>query len=546
MIGQFAQPVRLAEAMRTDGALFAAYRNRLAPLRCLGTRLVPSVAPGGDYVARDLAGHFGPKGVGVSRATIADIQGCYANHGTAIGYNAVTPSADGRRWDFVHHYWPMEFVWWHSVAQCYMTRVRNWGGNTPSLGGINGQPQDPYGTSQNNGFSIVPITHGDGRWTVYQSHEVKAFTQDAAIIPASLMWGVHGHSWRDWAKGSSSHGNAKVVGELPEGVPLLDANGISPGAASFLELVQAIASMDTPAGIRAFGTKIDYIMNTSNAWQVWDTLAQRAEKIIARIYLGTDGALGAGGGAPGVDLTQMFNVDATIVQGDIDVITDGFQEGVIDPCCAVNYGDSSCAPSREYIVPDADLEAVQKGYAARDAAFQAAIKQAKENGFVVDQKFVEMAAKEYGVNPPALAVSAPSGADFYAYELEGGVVTIDEVRARKGLPPLPNGAGAMTVPQAKAVAAAGGLPVPVVPQLPATPTETPTEQPESEPTVSEEDEPMPAQGAALAAKMTELAIQKCQHGYSNRCRICGIERERDVELSEEGEPVWAVKWKAIQ
>ncbi len=50
--------------------------------------------------------------------------------------------------------------------------------------------------------------------------------------------------------------------------------------------------------------------------------------------------------------------------------------------------------------------------------------------------------------------------------------------------------------------------------------------------------------AALAAKMTELGIERCQHGKPNRCQICGVERKRDVEMVN-GEPQWVVAWKPI-
>ncbi len=49
----------------------------------------------------------------------------------------------------------------------------------------------------------------------------------------------------------------------------------------------------------------------------------------------------------------------------------------------------------------------------------------------------------------------------------------------------------------------------------------------------------------LAAKMTELGIRKCEHGRSNRCPNCRIERTRDVTLSDDGEEVWTVAWRAI-
>lgn len=56
----------------------------------------------------------------------------------------------------------------------------------------------------------------------------------------------------------------------------------------------------------------------------------------------------------------------------------------------------------------------------------------------------------------------------------------------------------------------------------------------------------PTSAAALAAKMTEHGIARCEHGSTNRCRNCGIERVRDFEPGANGaDHTWRVVWKAI-
>ncbi len=51
--------------------------------------------------------------------------------------------------------------------------------------------------------------------------------------------------------------------------------------------------------------------------------------------------------------------------------------------------------------------------------------------------------------------------------------------------------------------------------------------------------------ADLAAKMTEHGVARCEHGSSNRCRLCGVERVRDFTPSKNGEHEWSVAWRAI-
>lgn len=61
----------------------------------------------------------------------------------------------------------------------------------------------------------------------------------------------------------------------------------------------------------------------------------------------------------------------------------------------------------------------------------------------------------------------------------------------------------------------------------------------------EEEEPSEDAADALARKMTEHAIPRCEHGSSNRCRLCGIERVRDFTPNAAGEHEWHIAWRAI-
>src|SRR5262249_10848254 len=152
---------------------------------------------------------------------------------------------------------------------------------------------------------------------------------------------------------------AKVIGEMPEGVPLQKDGALSDEAAAMVELLRAIASGDSPIGIRPAGSKTDFLVNTSTAWQIFENLSTNAEKAAARIYLGTDGTLGAQGGAPGVDIKALFGVASTIVEGDLECLERGFKTGTIEPWTALNFGDSSLAPTRKYLLPDPDLQTLR-------------------------------------------------------------------------------------------------------------------------------------------------------------------------------------------
>lgn len=408
MLGQFLRPARMAEQMRTDDALAVAYENRLAPQRCIPVSVEAAPGARGASIAEEAKASFGPNGYSIHPDTLADIHGCLVNHGVAFATLAATPRDDGSRVDFEMKYWPIEYVRWDPVFRVFKARAAP---ESVQPGDI--PPEGPDGESYGfvGGFWI-PIIHGDGRWIIFKKHEIDPFRQEAAILPGSLVWARHAFAVRDWAKGSVSHGSAKVIGSMPEGVPLEDGEGkLSTQAMAFLELLRAIGTADAPIGIKPAGSSVDFLTNGSTAWEVWAELVLNAEKASARIYLGTDGVLGSNGGAPGVDITALFGVASTKVRGDLECIERAINTGLIEPWTAINFGDSSLAPKRRYTIPNDDLEAVRENTSKRVAAFYTALKDAHDAGLVLSDVYISQLAEDYGIRVPVLSAPvAPAAA----------------------------------------------------------------------------------------------------------------------------------------
>jgi hypothetical protein len=477
MRGDFRQAARMAEQMRTDDALAVAYKNRLAPGKCIDTEIVPAAGARGASIGAEANALFGPRGVALHPDTRADIHGCLVNHGVAFAVAIPTPREDGTRVDYEIRYWPIEFVRWDSFYRCYFARVDN-ADLAAMSAGLSPASADPTTPPAVLGAE-VQITHGDGRWIVFKAHDDLPFRHDAAILSAALVWARHAFACRDWAKGSVAHGSAKVVGELPAGVPLQSSDGstLSSEATAFLSLLQAIASSDAPVGIRPSGAKTEFVTNTSTAWQVWKELVDNAEKASARIYLGTDGTLGASGGAPGVDITALFGVALTIVRGDLDCISRGINTGVIEPWCAMNFGDSALAPVHRYKVPDEDEKAYVQSFSSRQSALLAVIKAYRENGFAVTQEQVNELAGEYNVPAPILPDASSKAPTIALAPTDiARVVSVNEARASAGLGPLldeagsPDPAGRLTVEE---YAARKKAQAEASPDAPAPPAPTP-------------------------------------------------------------------------
>lgn len=412
LLGEFTLPVALAQAMRTDDALFNAYRGRIAPQQSVSTRLVECGARG-KPIARKAA-----QAVQVSRDVLSGIHGTLANHGIAIGHIERRTNDDGTRVDFLVKEWPLEFVRW--------------------------RPHERLLYTQTFGGPMVPISHGNGEWIVFRKYEHDPWTQEACILPGCLAWASHADSVRNWNAAARAHGQAKVIGELPAGVDLVSKDSVAGSSAlslealAFLSMLQDIVNGDGGAGIRPAGAKTDFLANGSTAWQVFNELANNREKAIARIYLGTDAVLGSVGGSPGVDIAQLFGITTTILQGDLRAIAQALNTGVYQPWTAINFGSSQYAPTFEYDLPDPDEEQNVNQQDERRTKLLAAIKAYNDQGLVCDQITIDALARAYCISPaPQLAPIAATAVPVNIDPADiAKVVTVREARAAQGLPPL--------------------------------------------------------------------------------------------------------------
>lgn len=404
MNGRFRTAVDLAKAFGTDGAIFTARNVRLAPVQALTVKIEPGPRAKGSTIADEAGALYGTNGIGVSPETMRTLRQHIVDHGFAIGYNTHVVRDDGSRVDLIHRAWPLEHVWWDAMLGTYVTQIDKLATDPDSVEGH-------FARQIMTGSHIAQIVHGDGRWVVYAKSELLPHQFDAALLPAAMVWPRRAFAMRDWAKGSASHGNAKVLGQLPENTAITDENGNPTAEASaYMTILAAIASQDSPYGIEPYGANTKILTNTGTAWEVFAKLTEVSERDAARIYLGTDGVLGAQGGAPGVDIGALFGVASSIIQSDLACIERAFQTGVIAPWAAINFGDDKLAPVRTYEFPDADEDQVKQEFARRNTAFLSDVKGYREAGFVVTQELVSELAKLHGVPAPTLAAQPGASA----------------------------------------------------------------------------------------------------------------------------------------
>jgi uncharacterized protein DUF935 len=368
--GYFGPAVRLLRSVKTDAAIYTAFLNRLAPIGGLPCSLeVANDTTRAKRIRDEGEPTFGRKGAAVSAATLKDINENLAALGVAIAYTVVTPRADGSRWDIEVRAWPMEFVRWDATRKVYTTWTEDRG--------------------------IVDIVHGDGTWIVFRQHEIEPWSW-GALVALALIWADRAYGIRDRSKAGTSHGNAKIVGELPEGVALLDGDGaLTAEAAAFLELLKGMHG-ELPAGIRPAKSKTEMLVNTSQAWQIFNEIIKGNDVDASRVLLGSDVATKTEGG----DYKKssfLWGVRNDIVEDDLGAIATGIKEGAIDVWAAINFGDSQNAPERVWLFPDPDEAARREQFAAGMAFVVRDVKALRDTGFDVTQETVDELCKRYGV-----------------------------------------------------------------------------------------------------------------------------------------------------
>lgn len=413
--GEFALPVRMAEAFRTNDAMFTAYQARVATQSAIKLLWRPA-----DSDAGRAACARAEAAVCLPEHTRESILGTLANHGIAIGYVEQTTIDDpeyGPTIQFELTEWPLEHVRYNPSTATLETRTRE------------------HGT--------ITITHGDGRWIVFRKFGVAPWTQDACVLPGALVWAAHGSGASDWAGASGSHGQPKVIGSLREGVPLYDAvtGKLTPEAQAMLDIITSLVSGDSGAGILPAGATAECLFNGSTAWQVFRELLTNREKAAMRIYCGTDAALGSQGGAPGIDIASLFNIASTRVQGDLEALERGYREGAIKPWCALHGVAPADVMSATYAMPDADGERRSVQEAAAIDRLASIVKAMKDTGLDVTQDTINALVAVLTITVPCTLAAVETRAIplQLAPTDVAKVVTVNEARAAQGLPPRDGG-----------------------------------------------------------------------------------------------------------
>lgn len=361
--GDFRRAAPLAQAVKTDPAVFGALLNRIAPHRGLPREFEAD----GVRVRNEAIRTFGGDVAGSDYVSDVDAFEHLAQIGCFVEQIRWTPREDGGRIDARLEPWPMSCVWYDDHRAELVTMTKK---------------------------GIVPVIHGDGKWVVTRYDTAEPW-QWGAVKAVAMIFAARAHHLRDRSLNSETHGEAKFIGTLPPDEELEDEDG-----EEFEELVLSLRNKRS-GGLIPAGAKVEMLESMSQMWRIFQDAITSIDKDIARAYLGQDASLNNEGGNY-IKSALLFGVRNDIVEGDLGARAQALNTGLFRPWSILNFGTDRNVRMR-WAFPDADQDARREQYGQRFDAFNRTVKEAKANGFEVDQAFVDMLADRFGIDAPTLA-----------------------------------------------------------------------------------------------------------------------------------------------
>lgn len=312
---------------------------------------------------------FCSDGVAISPGVLTDVFEGLAMSGLYVCQNVWTTREDGSRDDVAMVPFPLEFVEWSEPDRCLYAWT------------VEGR---------------IPIVHGDGRWVVFAASESEPWS-NGAIVALANLWVEQRYARSDRLLNSESHGDAKWIGTLPEGVPIDSQEG--------RDLLAEMERLYEPrrAMLKPFGSEVERVEAVSQMYQIFPSILDSNGKDAQRVLLGQDGTMTNAGGNYIKALT-LFSVRMDLVEADLSCVGRGLSTGVLRPWSIRNFARYD-GLQYSWLMPDPDQDARRESIAKQVDAFNKAVKEYRENGFVIDQALVDRLAKSYGVDAPTLATS---------------------------------------------------------------------------------------------------------------------------------------------
>ena len=289
----------------------------------------------------------------------------------------------------------------------------------------------------------------DGKFTLIESVDEGHLHQAAvlAVAPEAATGKLTQEARLRWLDFFSS---PKLVGVLPEHVPTEGKAGDA-----FLAAVDTIFGPDG-RGVVPYGGDVKAISIAGEGADQFNATIIDGLIHVFMVLTGSAGTIGNGAPAGGQGVPYQpakggaWTVRHDLIAQPAIALATAANQGHVAPYCDQNYGEAIARAKRagawkypvlEIPVPAPDREERIANAVTRYKALTDQVTAEKAAGAIVDQPRVDKLAEAFEVKPFTLADADPKVGEIREYHITNKIVAPDQVLARLGLPPLPNGAG---------------------------------------------------------------------------------------------------------
>lgn len=288
----------------------------------------------------------------------------------------------------------------------------------------------------------VDITN-DGHFTIVADEEEPHLTGAIAALGEEVLAGrliqQARNSWID------RYGQPKWVGTMPEKVGVMSEEGLA--------FFAALATIVGPQGFAAlpFGSKFETVGLDSKASGSFKEGLDSVIIHIAMTLLGSDGTIRAGGegGAGPYRAPGFWGVRDDLISRMLACIVRGVNAGHIAPYLDFNYSDGIARgksrgvwiePVLDIPFRDSEADARMAAHAARLKLRHEILTEERKAGLILTQERVDVLSKALELDTADLSSWSPEDDQWL---IEQKIIAPDEARTRRGLDPLPDGAGSV-------------------------------------------------------------------------------------------------------
>lgn len=336
----------------------------------------------------------------------------------------------------------------------------------------------------------IPVNPGDGRWILHCPGGYQAPWSNALWPSLGRAFVAKEHAYLYRENYSGKLANPARVAVSPQGATEEQTRGF------FAKLMAW--GLNTVFSLPP-GWDVRLLESNGVGYDVFKDTIESADK---EFMIGIAGQLvTVTGGAGFANANIHASIRSDLIQGDGDALAHTINTQGLRPLVNRLYGAAARGRVQWDTRPPADLKAEAEAMSSAGKAVEDVNRALAPYGLRMDA--IEV-AKRFKLPTIAMLSAGPSAND-------GGVAPAPAA----GAPPAP------------APAASGTAANPVEGEL-------------------MDAAPSDESAAALAAKMTEHGVARCEHGYPNRCRLCGVERTRDFTPGVNGgEHEWTIAWRPI-